>query len=466
MTPAARLQAAIEVLTDIDAMPRPADAVISAYFRSRRYIGSKDRAAVAETVYTVLRRHARLLWWLEREGAEATPRTRAMANDLLGERRAADTLIRLFDGTTYAPAPLSPDERRLIRVLETHTLDHPGMPDTVQGECPSWAEAPLRAALGDRFAQEMRALLEPAPLDLRINVLKTDRAAAQEALKLAGIVAEPTPWSPWCLRVHGRPPLATVQAFKDGLVEIQDEGSQLVALAVAPKPGFQVVDFCAGAGGKTLALAAMMNNKGRVVACDVLAGRLKRAAERFRRAGLHNIEPHPLTSERDPWVKRHKRKFDRVLVDVPCTGTGTWRRNPDSRWRPLGPGLDQLVPLQAAILESAARLVKPGGWLVYATCSLLPDENERQIEVFLASHPEFTPKPVADIWAGHGLGAPPCEGPWLRLTPARHATDAFFAAVLERRPEEAPEPLLVEAGEPLYDGKGEAEAQSLEPPAC
>ena len=450
MTPAARLQAVIDLLTEIDETPRPADAVMSAYFRARRYIGSKDRNAVAQTAYAILRRHARLSWWLEREGHPPTPRARVLANEILGEGKPAASVKALFDGSKFGPAALAPDEAKLANALDSHTLEHPEMPETVRVECPPWAEAPMRAALGDRFAVEMRTLLDPAPLDLRINPVKADRDSARKALERARITAEPTRWSPLGLRVHGRPPLSTVDAFKNGLVEIQDEGSQLVALAVAPKPGQQVVDFCAGAGGKTLAIAALMKNKGRVVACDVLAGRLKRAAERFRRAGLHNIEAHPLSSERDPWVKRHKRKFDRVLVDAPCSGTGTWRRNPDSRWRHLGPGLEELVPLQASILDSAARLVKPGGRLIYATCSMLPDENEQQVAAFLETHPDFTVKPVAEVWAEEDAGTPPAEGPYLRLTPARHDTDGFFAAVLERKAEE-PVPEEAKAKEPAAE---------------
>ncbi len=450
MTPAARLQAVIDLLTEIDETPRPADAVMSAYFRARRYIGSKDRNAVAQTAYAILRRHARLSWWLEREGHPPTPRARVLANEILGEGKPAASVKALFDGSKFGPAALAPDEAKLANALDSHTLEHPEMPETVRVECPPWAEEPMRAALGDRFAVEMRTLLDPAPLDLRINPVKADRDSARKALERARITAEPTRWSPLGLRVHGRPPLSTVDAFKNGLVEIQDEGSQLVALAVAPKPGQQVVDFCAGAGGKTLAIAALMKNKGRVVACDVLAGRLKRAAERFRRAGLHNIEAHPLSSERDPWVKRHKRKFDRVLVDAPCSGTGTWRRNPDSRWRHLGPGLEELVPLQASILDSAARLVKPGGRLIYATCSMLPDENEQQVAAFLETHPDFTVKPVAEVWAEEDAGTPPAEGPYLRLTPARHDTDGFFAAVLERKAEE-PVPEEAKAKEPAAE---------------
>lgn len=442
MTPAARLQAVIDLLTEIDATPRPADAVMSAYFRARRYIGSKDRTAVAETAYAILRRHARLNWWLAKEGHANTPRARVIANAVLGDQRPAGAIAKMFTGDRFAPDLLTREESVLLGALENHTLEHPGMPDAVRVECPEWAEAPMRAALGNRFAVEMAALLDAAPLDLRVNAVKANRDKARAALAKAGITATPTQWSPLGLRVQGRPPLGQVDAFKNGLVEIQDEGSQLVAFAVAPKPGDQVVDFCAGAGGKTLALAALMNNKGRVVACDVLAGRLKRAAERFRRAGLHNIEAKPLSSARDPWVKRHKRKFDRVLVDAPCSGTGTWRRNPDSRWRVLGPGLEQLVPLQAEILDSAARLVKPGGRLVYATCSLLPEENEGQIAAFLATHPDFTVKPVAEVWAEESVGTtPPADGPYLRLSPGRHDTDGFFAAVLVRADDESAEPV-------------------------
>lgn len=436
MTPSARLQAAIDLLTEIDATPRPADAVISAFFRNRRYIGSKDRSSVAELVYAVMRRHARLLWWLERVEHPATPRARVIAHAILAEQRKSADLQRFFDGGSFAPAPFDEAEIRMARTLDNHTLEHPGMSDVVLGECPSWAEESLRDALGDRFLIELRALEEAAPLDLRINPVKTSREAALKSLTAAQITAEPTKWSPFGLRVKGRPALATTEAFQLGLVEIQDEGSQLVALAVAPKPGHQVVDFCAGAGGKTLAIAALMENKGRVVACDVLDKRLKRAAERFRRAGLHNIEAHPLASERDPWVKRHKRKFDRVLVDAPCSGTGTWRRNPDSRWRPLGPGLSELVPLQATILDSAARLVRPGGRLIYATCSMLPDENENQIQTFLATHPEFSVKPIAEVWAEEGYGTVPVDGAYLRLSPGRHDTDGFFAAVMTRAAEE------------------------------
>jgi 16S rRNA (cytosine967-C5)-methyltransferase len=438
MTPAARIQAAIELLREISATPRPADAVASAFFRARRWIGAKDRTAVAESVYAVLRRHARLGWWLERAhwADLVDPRARMIASRLLGDGVRAPALERLFLGGRFGPEPLTPAEIRLVQALDGHTLEHPGMPEAVLAECPAWAEPALRRALGERFAAELAALRGPAPLDLRLNPVRAGaRKLALEQLRAAGVRAEPGRWSPLAIRVAGRLAVAELELFRQGAIEIQDEGSQLVALLADARPGQQVVDFCAGAGGKTLAMAAAMANRGRVIACDVLGNRLKRAAERFRRAGLHNIETRPLSGERDPWVKHHKGQFDRVLVDAPCTGTGTWRRNPDARWRPLGPGLDELLPLQAAILDSAARLVKPGGRLIYATCSLLTEENEDQIAGFLAAHPDFVAVSALDLWPQAVGTTPPAGlGACLRLTPARHDTDGFFAAILERKP--------------------------------
>jgi 16S rRNA (cytosine967-C5)-methyltransferase len=241
------------------------------------------------------------------------------------------------------------------------------------------------------------------------------------ALKQAGLKAAPTPLSPWGIRVTERPSLASLGILKDGLVDIQDEGSQLIAKILDAQPGERVVDFCAGAGGKTLAIAACMQNKGRIIACDVMERRLKNSTERFRRAGIHNIQTHALASARDPWVKKQKGTFDRVLVDAPCSGSGTWRRNPDARWRNLGPDLPTLIALQTEILDSAARLVRPGGRLVYATCSLYAAENDEQIDRFLAGHPDFTVQPCGIDGAKY-----------LALTPAQHGTDGFFGAVLQR----------------------------------
>ncbi|MGH6929423.1 MAG: RsmB/NOP family class I SAM-dependent RNA methyltransferase, partial [Dongiaceae bacterium] len=237
---------------------------------------------------------------------------------------------------------------------------------------------------------------------------------------------------PLGLRVDGRPPLATLPSFNYGLGEVHDEGSQLAALLVDARPGLRVVDFCAGAGGKTLAMAAAMRNKGHIVACDVLRGRVDRAAVRLTRAGVHNVERRGLSTERDPWVKRHAQSFDRVLVDAPCSGVGTWRRNPDAKWRFGKDDLAAVIDLQHRILDSAARLVKPGGRLIYATCSLLPSENAGQVTAFLKDHPDFALRPIAEIWPETVGGASPTTGETLQLTPATHETDGFFVAVLER----------------------------------
>lgn len=429
MTPAARLQATLDLMHDVENVARPADAVVSAWFRSHRQIGDADRGVIAELLYALLRHHARLGWWLAKQGCEVTPRNRLLAWLALAESKTPEQVAGLFSGASAAPAALSDPERALLTKLRGGTIAHPAMPEEVRCECPSWAAGPLRRRFGDSFPREMAALLTPPPLDLRVNPLQATREAMLRALQRLGLPAEATRMAPCGIRVTERPSLARLPMLKTGEVEIQDEGSQLVAMLVGARPGERVVDFCAGAGGKTLAIAAQMENKGHIIACDVLANRLKRSAERFRQAGLHNIETKPLTSEKDPWVKRHKGGFDRVLVDAPCSGTGTWRRNPDARWRALGAGLETLLPLQASILASAARLVKPGGRLVYATCSMLSEENEEQVAAFLAAHAAFHVVPLHDVAQQLKESAHP---DYLSLTPARHGTDGFFGAVMQR----------------------------------
>ena len=428
VTPSLRLQAILALLQEVESVARPADAIVSAWFRDRRSLGGGDRGLIVTGLLSILRHQARLGWWLRTHDRPATPRNRLLAWLVLVENRSPDQVRTQFNGARDVPA-LTDRERWLVAKLHGSPIDDPAMPEQVRLECPDWAAAPLRERFGDLFAREMAACLDPAPLDLRVNPVKANREAMLQALQALGHAAEPTRLAPYGIRVRQRPSLANLPMLKSGAVEIQDEGSQLVALLVGARPGERVVDFCAGAGGKTLAIAADMANRGQVIACDVSEGRLKRAAERFRRAGLHNIETRPLASETDKWVKRHKGMYDRVLVDAPCSGTGTWRRNPDARWRTLGAGLETLVPQQARILASAARLVKPGGRLVYATCSLLPAENEAQVEAFLAAHPGFQVVPVRAVVPGLNASAHPDH---LALTPARHDTDGFFAAVMER----------------------------------
>jgi 16S rRNA (cytosine967-C5)-methyltransferase len=377
-----------------------------------------------------LRAWRRLTWWLTRAGAQPAPRL-VVAASLLTEGTPPGTLTQLFSGGRFAPTPLTSGELQSLRRVAAHTLDHPDMPEAVQIEVPDWLLPLLRTRFGASLPAEMAALAEPAPLDLRVNLLKTTRDAARAALAAEGIEATPTRLSPWGLRVAGRRPVTTGTAFRAGLVEIQDEGSQLIAFLADARPGARVSDLCAGAGGKSLAMAMTMGNTGHILACDVSATRLESAVRRLRRAGVHNVERHLLA----PGAKALKRRagsFDRALVDAPCTGIGTWRRNPDARRRLDPADLAELLPKQAAILDQAAGLVRIGGKLIYATCSLLFEENEAQVSGFLARHSDFAIVPLPRAWPD---GVAPSSGEFLVLTPARHGTDGFFAAVLERRRE-------------------------------
>ena len=420
MTPPARLAGAIDLLTEIDAHPRrPADAVANDFFRARRFIGSGDRRAVSDRAWRVMRVRRRLTWLLDRAGTAPTPRM-LVAASLLTEGWDEAGLTQNYSGGGYGPAPFLQPETAALRHLIGAALNDPAMPDAVRYELPDWVLPHLQARFGDQLGPEMDAALAPAPLDLRVNLLRGTRENARIALQAEGLECADTPYSPWGLRIDGRRAVTTGAAFQSGLVEIQDEGSQLVAGLVGVEPGMRVVDWCAGAGGKTLALAMLMQNRGHLVACDVSAPRLEGAVRRLRRAGVQNVERH-LVAPGDKWAKRRGGTFDRVLVDAPCTGTGTWRRNPDARSRLRELDLAELVPKQAHILDDAARLVRPGGRLIYATCSIFIEENEAQVDAFLARVPGFTVVPSGLDGANY-----------LSLTPLRHGTDGFFGAVLER----------------------------------
>jgi len=462
VTPGARIAAAIDILSAIEAGERPADDIAADHFRRHRYIGAKDRVQISTHVYGVLRHRAALDWWIARashDEVSAEARSRMIAALLLVDGRTPDDLAASFDGDRFRPAPLGPAETRLALALAGRTLTHPAMPRAVASGVPGWLEPYLDAVYGPRLEDEMAALNAAAPLDLRVNRLKADRDGARLALAAEHVIAEPTPWSPLGLRLTHRAPLAGLAAFKEGLIEVQDEGSQVAALLADAHPGMRVVDFCAGAGGKTLALAAQMQNRGKLVACDVAAWRLERAGKRLRRAGISNVERRALASERDPWVKRHAASFDRVLVDAPCLGIGSWRRNPDGKWRATPNDLAELTLRQQDILLSAARLVRPGGRLVYVTCSLLREENEAQAEAFLAAMPDFALYPAARAWAETLGGRSPGGDDYLRLTPARHGTDGFFVAQFERHsPHPNPPP---QAGE----GADAAPPPATDPPS-
>lgn len=430
MKPSARIQATIDVLSAIKANTRvPMDSVIGDYMRHRRYIGSKDRADIADRCYAMARAYARIGWWLIKFDTEDTPRNRVLIWLMIAENANEKRLTKdLFDGSKYSPEPLSEQELNTVKQIHEGQysdgdITHHDMPSEVHSECPALYEENLKSYFGNNFETEMQAMLNPATLDLRVNTFLATREKAKDYLEADGVKTELTPYSATGLRCVQKSYLARTKAFAKGWVEIQDEGSQLIAQICNAKPGMQVMDYCAGAGGKTLALAAAMERKGRIVAMDNDPRRLKKGRERYKKAKLADIIEVRDLEENIKWLKRQKGKFDIVLTDVPCTGTGTWRRNPDMRWRVFGPSLEELTTIQAEILNKAAPLVKPGGRFIYATCSLLPDENEAQIEAFLKAHEDFEIAPIAEE-----LGSP-----FMRLTPHRHNTDGFFAAVLTRR---------------------------------
>lgn len=438
MKDGARLAAVIEVLEAVGATERPADRVLDRYLKDRRYIGGSDRGAIAGRVWGVMRRQARLDWWIKKagKGLQRDPRGRVLADVALTDGRDVGELAALFDGSRHAPAALTRDESDALRRLVGRSLEHPDMPPNVQAECPNWLWPRLEAVFGTEAPEAVRALGAEATFDLRINPLAgAERAAVIAELAAASVPAEPMPLSPVGLRLDRRRPVDQLPAFKAGRIEVQDEGSQVAALLVGAQPGQLVVDYCAGAGGKSLALAADMANKGRLILFDVSKSRLDRAAVRLRRAGVNNAERRPLV-EGDKSVKRLAGKADRVLVDAPCTGTGTWRRNPDAKWRYGPEDLAEIAASQRTILERAAAMVKPGGRLVYVTCSVLTEENEAVVDGFLAETTAFRALPVASVWAetvaARGGGVCPAMGPYLRLAPHRDGTDGFFVAVLER----------------------------------
>jgi 16S rRNA (cytosine967-C5)-methyltransferase len=440
MQPAAHIQSTIEVMDHVqsvwaDDRRAPVDALLATYFKNRRYIGSKDRGAISDLVYFVLRHGGTLEWHIEQCKLQVTPRRLAMVALLFYAEKghtplAYEDIARLFTGAKYAPAALSEQEKLMLSRCEGREFAPANMPPAARYNYPDWLEGRLRDAFGDALPEAMLALNSQAPIDLRVNLLKCpSREDLILALDRDGYHGVPTPISPLGVRLKKRLPAFNTQAFKDGMYEMQDEGSQILGLLVDAKPGQKVIDFCAGAGGKTLAIAASMKNKGRLLAWDVNARRLDQIKKRLVRAGVDNVQAHVLESESDPFLKRHVGTADWVLVDAPCSGSGTWRRNPDLKWRFAPEDLMELKALQASILKQAARLVKPGGKLVYGTCSIFPDENGWQVKQFLINNPTFRVAMPDKVWNNHVLlqeGA----GPFLQLSPHKDGTDGFFGAVL------------------------------------
>ncbi len=428
MTPAAHVSAAIEILADLAQRRRPAAEALKDWGASHRFAGSKDRAAIASLVFDALRKFSSAQWIM---GAD-TPRA-AMLGALREARGLdADAIAALCSGERHAPAPLTEDERGR---LETATLA--GAPDHVRGDYPEWLADRFAAAFGARAAEEGAALAMRAPVDLRVNILKASRE--QALARLSHLNPAPTPLSPIGLRIdagQGRgPALAAETAYVKGLVEPQDEASQLASLLCAAAPGEQVLDLCAGGGGKALALAGQMHNRGQLYAYDADGRRLMPIHERLDRAGARNIQVRQPKGKADVLADLAGR-CDLALIDAPCTGAGTWRRHPDAKWR-LAPGaLDLRLKEQAELLEQAARFVKLGGRLAYVTCSLLIDENESQIGAFLAAHPEFAALSAPEMAEGSGLPdlatfASP-HGPGIRLSPATSGTDGFYVCLMRK----------------------------------
>jgi len=421
MHPKALLDESASLIEAVFRFDHPADAVVARHFRENRSLGPRERATLSDTVYATLRERLKFEW-LARSGSGSKWRRLA----ILGFPGDRDFLKSALS----EPEKVWLDACAKVREDEWLAPHRHNLPD--------WLAEALRAQVGEDFDALAAALLEPAPLDLRVNLLKTKREAALAALHAAGLKAEATPHSPLGIRLQGKPQLAKLPAFANGEVEVQDEGSQLLALLLDAKRGEMVVDFCAGAGGKTLAIGAAMRNSGRLYAFDTSAHRLDGLKPRLARSGLSNVHPVAIAHERDERIKRLAGKIDRVLVDAPCSGLGTLRRSPDLKWRQTPQTVAAQAALQQAILASAARLLKPGGRLVYATCSLLVDENEAVAEAFDTAHPDFEPEPAAALLAAAKVPAAdalchPVGGRFLRLWPHRHGVDGFFAAVWRKK---------------------------------
>ena len=429
MTPAARAAAAIEVLTDIESLRRPAADAMKDWGLAHRFAGSGDRAAISSLVYDALRRKSSSAWIV----GEAGPRAEVLGALRQTRGLDVDAIAALFSGDGHAPEKLTEAERARLAAA-----DLSGAPAHVAGDFPEWLAPQLEASFGASAADEGRALAERAPVDLRVNLLKANRDKALSAL--AYLAPEPTPFSPVGLRIAVRqdgraPPLASDPAYVKGLIEVQDEGSQIAALIAGAKPGMQVLDLCAGAGGKTLALAAVMGNQGQIYAADPDPRRLAPIFARLARSGARNVQVRAPKGQTDV-LPDLKGRCDLVLIDAPCTGSGAWRRNPDAKWRIRPGALEQRVKDQDETLESAVRFVKRGGRLVYVTCSVLRAENEDRIAAFLERHDDFLPVDAAAQAGAAGMPAladhRSALGPGFRLSPRTTGTDGFYIATLTR----------------------------------
>ncbi|MBY0531380.1 MAG: RsmB/NOP family class I SAM-dependent RNA methyltransferase [Xanthobacteraceae bacterium] len=432
MTPAARLSAAIEVLTEIEGKKRPAPDALREWGQTHRFAGSGDRSAIGSLLFDALRRRASSAYLM---GAE-TPRAVLLGALRLARNLSADEISKLADGSRFAPEPLSDDERKR---LETGSLA--GAPPHVTGDYPEWLDSHLAQSFGDERWQEGMALASRAPLDLRVNTLKGNRDDV--AKELSHLNASASRWSPHGLRIElspdgKQPPVMSEPSFIKGGFEVQDEGSQLAALFAGAEPGQQVLDLCAGAGGKTLALAAHMENKGQIFAYDSDLRRLKPIHERIARAGAHNVQVRSPKGKQDV-LSDLEGKMDLVLLDAPCTGTGVWRRHPDAKWRIRPGALEIRQREQAALLDETMRFVKPGGKIAYITCSILDVENGGQIRAFRERNSSFeiaSPNEVVKALGENAMifsRAAKLSDEGIQMTPRRTGTDGFFVSVLRKQ---------------------------------
>ena len=420
MRAGARVAAIIDILQQLedaieDGQRLPADAALHHYTKKRRYIGAKDRGEIARVVYLVLRHYAALQYQVDAVGLQPNARTVVLAAIIMLDHASIEDVDVLCEGEDhYCPEVLSNKEGNALASLQGKPLYHDAQPLHVRYNVPAWMLPYLDERFGEALPQAMKAMAKEAPVDIRVNTLVTNQEKMHYVLEQAGFHAHGVDLVGTALRMHKRGALFTLPEFQKGWFEMQDAGSQYVAHLCAVQPGEKVIDFCAGAGGKTLALAAAMQNKGRILAWDVSPARMRDLPRRLKRAGVHNVMVHQLESEQDSFIKRHKQSADCVLVDAPCTGSGTWRRAPDSKWHTHEEEIARITELQQRILASAARLPKEGGRLVYATCSVFIPENHQQIAAFLQAHPHYSLQREE------------------HLAPHTHGTDGFYVAVMQR----------------------------------
>lgn len=462
MIEAARHQAILNVLQLWAKESYPLDRILSHWGKENRYAGSKDRQAIAHILYGLIRKLGTVDWWIKQaglnfsgddEGLIKQARARLITYLVCEMGFGAEDFKGMWDDYDYRPYALGPSEIQLLGSLSKSTarigtdndfagLMHKDQPDALKYNLPSFIYERLVQNYGAEIALKLaKALDQEAKVDLRVNRLKANQKGIINALEKLGIEAKPTPFAIDGIRLEKRVPITNLDVFKKGWVEPQDESAQIAAIMVAPKPGMQIIDWCAGAGGKSLAMAAIMENKGRLIAMDIDAARLERSKERLRRAGVHVVERKLLDEAGRKWLKRQLKTkagkervgFDRVLVDAPCSGSGTWRRNPDQKWRLDEAAIERLTLLQSKLIQDASKMVKVGGQLIYATCSLLAEENQNQIHQFLSQAPHYKLIPTAQIWAENFKNPyPGRHKDYLQLSPDLVESDGFFIAILER----------------------------------